>query len=238
MFHPKLYYVRGRNAARLLVGSANLTTGGLNNNIEASIVLDLDLALASEKNLAYSVEDAFDTLPARYPSNITKMARDASLAELFDDPRLIDERVAPSSAVSKLSGGPSDLTPVPIIKLQTQRIVSRLPRRRTSQGAATRTAASESVPQAPLAASYELLWSADNLTERDLNMPEGDNTHATGSMNLDKGAMDDGFEFQTYFRNEVFNHLEVGSSRFSDELNGRQRIFVSLLRGLTVATSH
>src|ERR1700678_2447277 len=44
LYHPKLYFTRGADEARLVIGSANLTTGGLNNNIEAGLAIDLDLA--------------------------------------------------------------------------------------------------------------------------------------------------------------------------------------------------
>jgi HKD family nuclease len=37
IFHPKLYLVRGEKVARLVIGSANLTLGGLNNNVEAGL---------------------------------------------------------------------------------------------------------------------------------------------------------------------------------------------------------
>jgi len=45
------------------------------------------------------------------------------------------------------------------------------------------------------------------LEERDLQIPKGSNTNATGSINLDKGDMEDGFEFKSYFRDEAFKHL-------------------------------
>lgn len=41
IFHPKVYLVRGKKTARILVGSSNLTLGGLNNNIEAGMMLHL-----------------------------------------------------------------------------------------------------------------------------------------------------------------------------------------------------
>ena len=39
LFHPKIYLSRNASEARLIVGSANLTHGGLNSNVEASILL-------------------------------------------------------------------------------------------------------------------------------------------------------------------------------------------------------
>jgi HKD family nuclease len=41
-FHPKTYVAEGPNDALALVGSANLTLGGLFTNYEASVVLELD----------------------------------------------------------------------------------------------------------------------------------------------------------------------------------------------------
>jgi hypothetical protein len=49
IFHPKLYLVRAVERARLVIGSANLTVAGLNNNIEAGMLLDFDLADAPIK---------------------------------------------------------------------------------------------------------------------------------------------------------------------------------------------
>lgn len=42
IFHPKLYYARSAARAKLLLGSANLTMGGLRTNIEASVLQDFD----------------------------------------------------------------------------------------------------------------------------------------------------------------------------------------------------
>ena len=216
VFHPKLYYARGARAARLLVGSANLTTGGLNNNVEASVALDLDLSSPDDKRLARTIEKQFDELPAKHPANVSTVARGISLAALFADPRLVDERSAAARTVSRLTGGSSSLNPVPLLKTLTARIISRLPRKRPSRGRTAAPAAlappPASAPGLLLAASYELLWTTTGLKERDLNIPKGSNTHATGSINLDKGAMEDGFKFKRYFRDEVFDHLPWDSA--------------------------
>ncbi len=43
IFHPKLYYAGNEENAIVIIGSANLTFGGLHNNIEASTFIRLDL---------------------------------------------------------------------------------------------------------------------------------------------------------------------------------------------------
>lgn len=39
-FHPKLYLFRNKNRLRAIVGSSNLTRGGLQDNVELNVVLD------------------------------------------------------------------------------------------------------------------------------------------------------------------------------------------------------
>ena len=207
VFHPKLYYARGNAVAHLLIGSANLTAGGLNNNIEASVAVTLNLSSPEDSKLARSVEEQFDELPAKHSTNVSAFPKGVTLATLLADPRLVDERTAPTRAVSRLSGGSGALNPVPLLKMLTKRIVSHLSRRNTPSGREPTTPLPVAVSAFPLLASYELLWTASDLTERDLNIPKGNNTNATGSINLDKGDMQDGFEFKSYFRDEVFKHL-------------------------------
>lgn len=42
-FHPKMYFFEGENTAKVIIGSHNLTTGGLYTNNEQSIVYTMDL---------------------------------------------------------------------------------------------------------------------------------------------------------------------------------------------------
>lgn len=230
VFHPKLYYVRGAKVACLLVGSANLTTGGLNNNVEASVALELNLSSPEDRQVAEAIEKQFKELQANHPANVTDVLAKTTLSKLLADPRLVDERVAPARTVSKLLGGSGALNPIPLIKLLTKRIVSGLMKKPSAPkpppAAAPAAPASPVVP--PLAASYELMWTTTGLTERDLNIPKGKTTNATGSINLDKGAMEDGFEFQTFFRDEVFDKLTWAApdARQIETAQGQFRIIV------------
>lgn len=51
-----------------------------------------------------------------------------------------------------------------------------------------------------------LLWESAELTIRDLSIPSNENTNLTWQINLDAG-INGIHNFQTYFRNEVFNDL-------------------------------
>ena len=52
------------------------------------------------------------------------------------------------------------------------------------------------------------MWQSKPLAERDLSIPSGRNTHATGSVNLDKGLLDEKIDHRHYFRDEVFSALQ------------------------------
>jgi HKD family nuclease len=91
IFHPKLFLVRGKERARLLVGSANLTFAGLNRNIEAGMLLDFDLTDEDDRVLIDEIEMQFDAAVRDYPDNIVKVGSLADLDELLAARRLIDE---------------------------------------------------------------------------------------------------------------------------------------------------
>ncbi len=59
-FHPKLYLFRSATHAEVVVGSGNLTEGGLFTNYEASLRLGLDLAKPEDTAALRSVESALD----------------------------------------------------------------------------------------------------------------------------------------------------------------------------------
>src|SRR5258708_27318891 len=97
IFHPKLYLVRGSQHARLVIGSANLTLAGLNNNIEAGMLLDFDLTDPADKAEIDKIEMLFASSLTDYPSHVVKVANIADLDELLGAGRLIDENVDSSS---------------------------------------------------------------------------------------------------------------------------------------------
>lgn len=91
LFHPKLYLVRGTERARLVIGSANLTVAGLNNNIEAGMLLDFDLADAADKALIDNIEGLFAASVTDYPEHVVKVGTIANLDGLLAADRLVDE---------------------------------------------------------------------------------------------------------------------------------------------------
>jgi HKD family nuclease len=91
IFHPKLCLVRGTERARLVIGSANLTLAGLNNNIEAGMMLDFDLADAADEALIDNIEKLFAASVTDYPDHVVKVGNVADLDELLAAGRLVDD---------------------------------------------------------------------------------------------------------------------------------------------------
>ncbi len=131
IFHPKLYLVRGREHARLVIGSANLTLAGLNNNIEAGMLLDFDLTDAADKTEIDKIEMLFAASLTDYPNHVVKVGNIADLDELLSANRLIDENMVSSpreaietdganSAAERESDGDRDGDDIPRIKLKTK----------------------------------------------------------------------------------------------------------------------
>jgi len=61
-FHPKLYLLEGPNRASAIVGSSNLTSGGLFTNYEMGVLFELDLSSASDAEIHERLVGVVDML--------------------------------------------------------------------------------------------------------------------------------------------------------------------------------
>lgn len=214
IFHPKLYMVRGKTNARLVIGSANLTLGGLNNNIEAGMLLDFDLTDTADKAVVDEIEEQLDALPKDYPGHVVKVVATAELDKLLASGRLVDEMAVSPPRPTTSSSGDGDT--VPRIRLKVaplRRALARAkaaPKRLKPVKAPATVAAGKPYPKpAPptMGVELELVWESKALTRRDLTIPIAEGTHKTGSVNLDKGLLPEDVDHRHYFRDDVFPHL-------------------------------
>ena len=211
LFHPKIYFASSSAAARMIVGSANLTPGGLNNNIEASVTLDLDMTNGDDSAIAGSISGEFSKLVSEYPEHVVRLTKADELDALHAEGRLVDEASSfPPRTVTSGSGGKTEgLTRIKLKVSPLARSVKRADLPKPPAPPATTTAA----PPAPTASTastgseLELVWESKPLTERDLTIPSGATTHATGSINLDKGLLEEDIDHRHFFRDEVFPAL-------------------------------
>lgn len=208
LFHPKLYHVRGGDTARLSVGSANLTLGGLNNNIEAGLLLDLSLDDEDDSAFVEELETSFDGLAAEHPENVFEVEDEAAIDGLLDAGRLIDETAAPPPrTATKAKAGSTD--PTPRMKMAPKPLRGK-PKAPPEQAPAAPPAGAAPVPapavSATVAPDLELVWESKPLSRRSLGIPTGPNSNPTGSTTLGSGTFDD-IDRVTYFRNDLFGHL-------------------------------
>ena len=80
-FHPKIYLFRSSSVAELMIGSGNLTEGGLFSNYEAGLHISLDLADSGDAAVLSSVEQALNSW-ADLSSGTALLLDDLLLAQL------------------------------------------------------------------------------------------------------------------------------------------------------------
>lgn len=107
-FHPKVFLFANDTEATVVIGSGNLTRGGLFTNYEGGFALDLDLSQAADKQLLKEVEDVLDawTDPAE---QLARKLDDALLTKLATDgwvppevyTREAEEGTTPTSGVTE-----------------------------------------------------------------------------------------------------------------------------------------
>lgn len=219
LFHPKLYHIRAGATARLTVGSANLTLGGLNNNIEAGLLLELSLNDEDDAAFVNDLEASFDGLAAQHPENVFHVEHEAAVDELLNAGRLIDEAAAPRPrSPTKAKAGSTD--PTPRMKMQPKPVRGKAkpktpsapvpaPAAAPPAAAAPEAAAPGNAPgaSATVAPDLVLVWESKPLSRRSLGIPAGPNSNPTGSTTLGSGTYDD-IDRVTYFRDNLFGHLD------------------------------
>jgi hypothetical protein len=149
-------------------------------------------------------------MPSAYPDHVVKVSGIADLDKMLAAGRVVDEMALPPPRPSTSASSGSGDT-LPRIKLKVKPL-RRTPTKTKAVPKKSKIAkTSGAVPTTPASASgvdLELVWESKPLTRRDLTIPAGKQTNQTGSVNLDKGLLEDTVDHRHYFRDEVFAHLK------------------------------
>ncbi|MCF8721605.1 phospholipase D family protein [Nitrospina gracilis] len=201
IFHPKVYLAYSDLNAKIIIGSANLTFGGIYNNIEVSTLIDLNLNQSSDKKFLHEATDIFSNLNKKFPNHIFEIKNRKQTKELLNQGRLVDEKtkIIPRKTNSGGKGERDQLSPMKLHSKPRPKI------RPTSQTSKKKKPASPQKTDT-LNSEYNLVWESGELTRRDINIPKSTKTHSTGSMGLKKGKLE-GVDHRHYFREEVFANL-------------------------------
>lgn len=206
IFHPKLYYARSAARAKLLLGSANLTMGGLRTNIEASVLQEFDPAV--DAAFLADMEGKLDAMIVDYPDNVIRAVSAAQLTDLQGAGQLIDERKARPPKTLGKSVSPA-LDNVPKMALRTRPIrtkpVAAAPLENEANAGAEQLGAADG--KLVVTDDLVLVWVSKPLKRAHISLPNKPGTNPKGSMSLTVGLME-GIDQRHYFRDEVFEALD------------------------------
>jgi hypothetical protein len=224
-FHPKIYISSGEESAELLIGSNNMTAGGLFYNYEAALAARLDLSESDDKRLYDDVmsyvqklnEDGALCLEL-LPETLEALLADARYRigdedrtrvpeeETDDEPEDSDSPVEPTPAPATLSlfgRSAHAKRPGPPRSAITQ------PPRRTAAPTRASTQAPAPAPAPPANPAMALTPDADVRRRWFKRMPASDAQHPpqptsniTGNLRLTRAGKD--IDQTTYFRDVFF----------------------------------
>ena len=200
IFHPKVYLTQNNQISKVVVGSANFTTGGFVKNIESSIQIELDMKNSNDKKLVKSIVSQFAKLETQYSDNVFALETGINLDEMVQDGLLIDESTVSYRTTSR-STKTSRTEQRPRMKIKTRKLTNTNKSRVHTNTPISIANTNKSITGT---INNSLLWKSGPLKRRDLNIPTGPNTHATGSMLLKVGDQSQNIDQRHYFREEVF----------------------------------
>lgn len=136
----------------------------------------------------------------QYPQNIFQLNDTFDLDEMVRQGILVDETRLPRRVNAHAQVGQGRTEQRPVMHINTRRM------------APVQSARAQNVVNIPIQftnvaigsiINNQLLWRSGPLTRRDLNIPIGTNTHATGSMLLKVGDPSQHIDQRHYFRDVV-----------------------------------
>lgn len=192
IFHPKIYAAYNESNAHIILGSANLTYGGLNENIEASSYMILNREDQKDENYLSDLIQAITSLPTVYSDHVFKINNPKQAVQLLREGRLEDERLTRLPFTNKVQKNKErdKLLPIPTYR-RKKKILHKVTKKKKLK---------------TLSNTGIFVWESKLLKESNLNIPKGKNTNKTGHINLGAGLMK-GLDFQNYFRDTVFSEL-------------------------------
>lgn len=225
IYHPKIYCARSADSATLIVGSPNLTSGGLNNNVEASAFISLDLTNAEHAASLAALQSVFDSLPIKHPHNVRRITASVDVDTLWAAGLLVDERSYAPPRTRGAADGSKVVVNVPRMVFETPFIVS------LSSSAAPLPAGKIPSVVAPaptgmaVAPDYQPVWQSRPLERSNLNLVTSETGHSKNVLSLGQGGWATPIDYLSYFRDDVFHKL-AWSTNGSVELAQAQFEFV------------
>lgn len=199
IFHPKLYMARGQDRADVLIGSANITHPGLFNNIEAGVVMSLDLEVDDDRGIIDHFEAGLQKLIDECPEHCFEITTGKQIVKLIREGIVEDERHPTDSVAAGAGGGTTVKTRIDLPFVPP-------PPGKKRHSKTTKSIAGVVASSMPHAGP--LLWAKPNLPAGDLQLLTVG--HGSGVLRLTQARFRvDGkvIDQTTYFRTVAFGGL-------------------------------
>lgn len=196
-YHPKVFLFEKPDRATLIVGSGNLSEGGLFTNYEVGLLVDLDMGQLVDSTLVEQVKQNLELLLA--DNRVASRLDDALLQQLADLRMIVTE----SEARDDDEESNRQEAPVPQRNSPFRRVAVR-------QAPNVQGAQPQRQPTGPLASPLPqrtLIWRKANLQHSDAQIPSGNATNTTGNLRLSQAKWRVGgqlIDHTTYFRQVAF----------------------------------
>lgn len=219
VFHPKIYLFEGAKEFRLIIGSSNLTRGGLFTNVESSVMIEFNSSDKEGLTLLAELKGYYKSLFDFSDPNLFKITANV-IADFYSDGIIPDEATRRSYFHKKALTTSSQATTVTkkagIQKRTTAKVPSSFPTKPRNAGpritTSPQTTTIQSVTVPPIANQAQprlLVWQKLSLSQSDAQfVPTG--TNGTGNLKLSQARFKVNnaiIDQTTYFRNQVFNNL-------------------------------
>ncbi len=232
--HHKIFIAYNESKYRINVGSANLTRGGLLNNIEASVTFEGNFPHED----VTSTITLFNKLKSEYPENIYKISDYEDVNTALKNGQLEDEDMR-KEIIKGSSSIPNHHNLIPSMKLpnfSSKIDNSTKGNEENKSNEPTKVQLDQLVTLPNSTFELKEIWHSKPLTARDLNVKtkKESNTNSTGSMLLKRGQYN--IDQRTYFRHKAFSNLKwaprKGKTYFEEATAGFYLIIEGIEYGL------
>ncbi len=204
IFHMKTTVAYGDISSEIIVGSANMTTGGLSSNIEGGVVLTLDRKLPEDETFLQSLLKLIESLCTDYTKNVKQLSI-SDLEDLLKNGIIEDENIS-YQAYNKSGSKPESGETVSIVSsfpLQKKGLPFHRSRRKIIKAILKEIDSKVTV----LSGSYEEVWQLSELKASHVNAGLKRTTKKRGNLSLVQGAYSN-IDQRIYFRQEVFKNMK------------------------------
>ena len=185
IFHPKIYLFEGDKEIKLILGSSNLTRTGLFTNVESSLLLEFGVEDKTGRELLSELKNYFKTLFNFSDPNLFKITEEV-IAD-FSARGVLPDEIKRREIYSRKKMADISLSENNSILIVPNRKISKIPnnfpsKRKSVKSEEVKFSETNSLLGLNVFLQKINVWESGPLTHRDLNIPTGKKTNATGSV--------------------------------------------------------